>query len=120
MSVLSDDPNQRTELSDLLVTQLAYYLESQNYALYGRGLLDYDTHPDELYVISVAQEIQPSGDSTIPRPGDQENMIHESRVSVAVTLFEYQDRAVLVTSGPATGESWRVTSADVLPDEDAT
>ena len=41
--------------------------------------------------------------------------VFEARITIPVTLTMYQDRAVLVTSGPRAGESFVITAADISP-----
>lgn len=113
LSVLAESPTEREELQDLVLTQFAYYLEQKYFTLLGRGVFD-ERFPDEHYQISIAQEVAPAGQATVARAGpDPKNSIYEARISVPVTLFMYQDRAVLVPSGPRAGESFVVVAADV-------
>jgi hypothetical protein len=119
VSVLAEDSNERDELHDLVLNQFAYYLEEKHFQIYGRTIFDED-FPDENYQISIAQEVSPAGQQTIPRQEDGKGPIYEARVSIGCTLFWYQDRAVLVPSGPRAGESWVITSADVVPRDNGT
>lgn len=112
ISVLAEDPNTRDELHDLILTQFAYYLELKHYALFGRGWFD-EAYPDEFYEISVAQDIAPSGQAQVSRQADNKNQVFEARISIPVTLFDYQDRSVLVPYGPDAGTSFVLRSENI-------
>lgn len=115
LSILAEDPNTRDELRDLVTTQFAYQLELKHFELIGRGTLDPDVYPDEHWQISIAQDIASTGESRAERQGDMKGPVFESRVSVPVTLFWYQDREVRIPSGPRAGEPWVIRTGDVCP-----
>lgn len=117
--VLAESLSERDELHDLVLTQFAYYLELKHFQLLGRGVLDPDAFPDEHYQISLAQDLAPVGQGQLPRAGpDPKNVVHEGRIAIPCTLIMYQDRSVLVPSGPRAGQSYVVTAEDVTPAED--
>jgi len=118
MSVLTESANSRDELHDLVLAHFVYFLEEKHYTLHGRTLFD-EAFPDENYQISISQDAAPAGQATVPREQDAKGPIYEARVSLGCTLFWYQDRAVLVPSGPRAGETWAITSADITPQDDA-
>lgn len=115
LSVLAESPNESMELQDLVLTDFAYYLEERYFSIHGRGIFDPDTCPDELYQISIGQDIAPGGQAVIPREQDGKGPIYEARIAIPMTLFDYQDRAVLVPSGPSAGLSWTLEGANVYP-----
>lgn len=113
LSVLTESPNTRDELHDLVLTQFAYYMELKFFELTGRGTLDAENYPNEIYTISIAQDIAPTGASQTQRPGDAKQPIYESRITVPCTLLMYQDRSVLIPSGPRAGELFVTTPDDI-------
>lgn len=115
ISALSESPNTRNELHDLVLSQFAYYLELKHFQLYGRGTFEPETYPDEHWQISIGQDIAPSGQAKVERGGDPKDAIYEGRISLPVTLFMYQDRSVLVPSGPNAGQSWQLSADSLQP-----
>lgn len=112
VTVLAESPNEREELHDLILAQFAYFLEQQHFELLGRGWFD-ETFSEELWSISIAQDITTAGFGQTQRPGDQKGFVHDGRITIPLTFFDYQDRAVLVPSGPDAGESFVVTPEDI-------
>lgn len=105
LSVLADSPNTRDELCDSVVNYFTHQLELQYYTLLGRGVIQPSTYPDEMWLISVAQDVAVAGASTVNRPGDAKHLIHEARITVPATLFMYVDRAATTPDG----QPWALT-----------
>jgi hypothetical protein len=112
ISVLAEDPNERTELADILLARFSYFLEEKYFELFGRGVFDED-YLEESWQVSIASEIQYAGTSDAPRPDDPKDRIYEGRLAVPCTLIMYQDRSVLVPYGPSAGQSWVLNADDV-------
>lgn len=124
IEVITEDPNARRELLDLVMSFLSFYAEDRFFTFYGRsvfeeGLVDADGQPlleEEHYQISVHSDVTDGGDSDIPRPDDNKDKIFVSRVEAPVTTFWYIDRPVLVQSGPSTGESFTLENENLSLD----
>jgi hypothetical protein len=121
IEVITEDPNTRRELLDLVF--FSFWLEERHFTLYGRSIFDEDVvdgngNPhSENYQISVHSEIRSSGDTDMPRPDDNKDRIYVSRIEVPVSTLMYIDRPVLVTFGPKTGQSFTLEGENVQPDD---
>jgi len=94
VGVLTESANTRTELSDLLLDRFSFRLEEKFFELLGRGVFD-EAYPDEVWQISIHQEVQHGGEQDVPRPGgDQKDKIYIASATIPVTLFWYLDRTV--------------------------
>ncbi|APU88883.1 hypothetical protein Rctr197k_063 [Virus Rctr197k] len=117
IDVFAESPNERTELFDLLFGEFIFFLEQKMFTLYGRGIFDPDTYPDEHYQISIHQEVNDGGEQDFPRGEDQKNKIHACRLMLPVTTTWFIDRSVLVPSGPSAGRSWTLEAENVTEDD---
>jgi hypothetical protein len=117
IDVLAESPNERREVLDLVLGLFLFSMEEKFFTMYGRGIFDPDTYPDEHYQISIAQDAQDTGTQEFPRGEDQKNKIYSSRASFPVTLNWYIDRPVLVPYGPSAGRSWTLEGRNVSRDD---
>jgi hypothetical protein len=116
VDVLAESENERRELVDLVWSKFLFFDEEQHFTLYGRGVFD-EAYPDEHYQISIHQEVQDGGEQEFPRGEDQKNPIHAGRISLPATTYDYLDRPVLVTTGPAAGQSYTLESENITADD---
>lgn len=124
VQVLAESPNTRRELLDLVWSFFDFWLEERHFTLYGRNVFaetvyDGDGNPvtDEHYQLSLHSDVRASGDNDIPRPDDNKNLVHTSRLDVPVTLLQFIDRPTTVLSGPSQGSSWTLNAANVVADD---
>jgi hypothetical protein len=118
LSVYNEDPHARTELSDLILSEFAFFLEEKHFTFLGRSVFD-DSVSDEYYQISVHQEVSHAGESDLARSGEQKNRIYESKIQVPVSILWPIDRPVLVPSGPDAGASYTITDEDDITYDDS-
>jgi hypothetical protein len=116
IEVLAEDPTIRRELTDLIMSFHAFWLEEQHFTFLGRTFFD-EALPEEVYQISLHSEISGPADSNVARSGDPKDQIAIGRVQVPVTTLMCQDRAVTVLSGPSAGQSWTLESENINRDE---
>lgn len=112
VDIVSEDPNTRREVTDLIYSFFVFWLERKHFQFFGRSVFD-ESVAEEHYQIIIHQDVGVGAESAVNRPNDQKDKVHMQRITVPVTTFMYIDRPVLVPSGPAAGEGWIVTSGDV-------
>jgi hypothetical protein len=95
IEIVAEDPNIRTELSDLIWNFFAFQMDDRDYMFLGRSIFN-DSIPNETYQVIIKPDSSMSGEQEIPRPGDEKDKLYVNRVNVSVTTIQYVDRAVLV------------------------
>lgn len=111
MEVVAEDPNVRTELSDLIWNFFIFQMDDRDYTFLGRSTFDLSI-PEETYQIIIKTDPSVSGEQEIPRPGDEKDKLFVNRINVSVTTFQYVDRAV---TKPGTTTPLYIESIQVDP-----
>ena len=113
IEVVSEDPNIRTELSDIIGNFFSFQMDSRDYMFLGRSIFD-ESINNETYQIIIKPDITISGEQEIPRPGDEVDKLYVNRINVSVTTIQYVDRAVVV---PGTMTPLYLTADNVIIDD---
>jgi len=112
MEVVAEDPNIRTELSDLIWNFFSFQMDDRDYMFLGRSIFN-ETIQNETYQVIIKPDSSMSGEQEIPRPGDEKDKLYVNRVNVSVTTIQYVDRAVFV---PGTTTPFYITPDKVMID----
>jgi hypothetical protein len=114
MEVVAEDHNIRTELTDLIESFFAYFLDSRTFTFYGRSTFNQDITNEHYQVIINNSSLAMSGEQEIPRPGDEKDKLYVNRVNVTVTTIQFSDKAVLV---PGTSTPFYIGENSVVVDD---
>jgi hypothetical protein len=114
IDIIADDENERDELTDLVYSFFAFFLEQQYFTFWGRSFFD-SAIPNEWYQIIMKSSARAGGETEIPREGDPNDKIYVSSIGIDVTTVMYLDREVLK---PDSTDPWITASDDFTPDED--
>jgi len=113
IQVLSEDENERTDLTDLVLSFLTTYLKDRYFTLMGRSIFD-ESVPDEFYNIIIKPGVREGPEQELPRPDDQRDKVYTAMFSVDVQTTMYIDREVEYPTVP--GAPWTVTDDDLTYD----
>jgi len=114
IDVISDDLNTKQELADLVYTYFTYYMEKRHFQLLGRSYFERGLDPEEWFHIIFNGQFSWSGETTIPRPGQEGyDRIYSVRGSIPVTVIDYIDKRI--TEAPVFGNQITLTNDDTIP-----
>jgi len=115
IEVVAEDYNVRTELVDLVWTFFTFYMDERDYMFFGRSIFNASI-PDETYQIIIKPDLSISGESEVPRPGDEVDKLFVNRINIPVTTIQYTDRAVVTSGGaPLYRDASTVSIEDTIP-----
>jgi hypothetical protein len=116
IDVVSDDINTKQELADLVYAYFTYYTEKRFFQLLGRSYFQRGLDPEEWYHIIFKGEFNWSGETSIPRPGQEGyDRIYSVRGSVPITIIDYVDKRL---EQPPINVSDITLEEDTFPDGD--
>jgi hypothetical protein len=117
IDVITDDLNERGEMSDLVQTFFTFWMEKRAFQFLGRSYLDDAITPAEWYHIIFKGEFSWSGEINMPRLGGElYDYIYANRGSIPVLIADYIDRPLTVP--PIFLNSTDVVWTTSLPDGD--
>lgn len=96
ISVLTEDDNTRSELSDLVISFFSFFLEQKYFAFFGRtGFPGQEAITNESYDITIRSPISGFNETEVARPGDGTGKVYISSLVVPVRINQFLDRAAL-------------------------
>lgn len=113
IDVITDDLNERGEMTDLVQAFFTFWMEKRAFQLIGRSYRDEDNEisPEEWYHIIFNGEFSWSGEINVPRLGGElYDYIYANRGSMPITIIDYIDR-------PLTAVPIFLNSSDVVYEE---
>jgi|GEM_PF-3541929 len=117
IDVITDDLNERNEMSDLVRSFFDFWMEKRRFQLIGRSYQEEDIDPEEWYHIIFKGDFSWSGEVNVPRLGGEVyDYIYANRGTVTVTAIDYIDRPLTVT--PIFLQSSDVVEETTLPTGD--
>lgn len=117
IDVISEELNTKQELADLVYAYFAYYMEKRYFQLLGRSYFERDLDPEEWFHIIFNGQFSWSGETTVPRPGQEGyDRIYSVRGSIPITVIDYIDKRV--TQVPVFGNEIVLTSGESFPEGD--
>ncbi len=97
LDVITDDLNERGEMSDLVQTFFTFWMEKRMFQLLGRSYLDDAITPSEWYHVIFKGEFSWGGEINVPRLGGElYDYIYANRGSIPVTVVDFIDRPLTV------------------------
>ncbi len=97
IDVVTDDPNTRSELGDLVTNFFTFYMEKRRFQFIGRSYQSRDIDPEEWYHIIFQGQSNWTGEINTPRQGGGEgyNYIYANRCSIPVLTCDFIDRKLV-------------------------
>jgi hypothetical protein len=119
LDVITDDLNERNEMSDLVQNFFMFWMEKRRFQLIGRSYQEEGISPEEWYHVIFKGDFSWNGEINIPRLGGEVyDYIYANRGSINVTSIDYIDRPLTVT--PIFLQSSDVVYDSTLPTGDYT
>jgi hypothetical protein len=112
LDVITDDLNERGEVSDLVHSFFDFWMEKRRFQFIGRSYQEEGITPPEWYHIILKNDFTWGGEINVPRLGGElYDYIYANRGSVSLTALDFIDRPLTVTP-------IFLQSSDVVYDED--
>lgn len=114
LDVITDDLNERGEVSDLLYDFFGFWMEKRGFQFLGRSHQTEGITPEEWYHVIFRSEFSWGGEINVPRlGGDVYDYIYANRGSIPITIVDFIDRPL--TAHPIFLSSTDVEYTDSLP-----
>lgn len=115
IQVLTDDDQTRDQVSDLVSSFFAFFLEHQFHTFLGRSILD-PSIVGENYQIIFKSDLNSSSESELPVGQSGTDKINVEVFGLTAHVVQTLDRTVVVPYGPRVGQGWMSQPGDVNAD----